>query len=73
MAAATERLPSWVSRADGARIIEADPRVLDRLVAEGLVGVRQLPVRAKYRRADLENLARLSLVPARARAIDPQL
>jgi len=73
MPATTDREPTWVDRTAGARILDADPRVLDRLVAEGLVGVRNLPVRAKYRLADLKNLARLSLVPARARGVDPRL
>lgn len=65
MPAAPDREPTWVDRTAGARILDADPRVLDRLVDEGLVGVRRLPgVRARYRREDLVSLARNALVPA---------
>lgn len=72
--AASEREPTWVDGPTAVAIVDVpDVRNVERLVAEGLVGVRRLPgVRARYRRDDLLALARLSL-PARARAIDPRL
>lgn len=72
MAAASE--PTWVDGPTAVAILDVpDVRNVDRLVGEGLVGVRRLPgVRARYRRDDLIGLARLALAP-RVRGVDPQL
>lgn len=63
---------AWVDRATASRLLDVEPRAVDRLVAAGLVGKRDLPVQARYRRQDLESLARLNLVAAEKLATTQQ-
>jgi hypothetical protein len=63
MATATE---TWIDGPTACKILDLpDTRAVERLVSEGLVGVRRLGgVRARYRREDVVNLAKLSVQPA---------
>ena len=62
------REKTWIDGAEACRILEL-PKTsnVERLVAEGLVGVRRIPgTKQIYRREDCVNLARLSVRPATA-------
>jgi hypothetical protein len=56
----------WINGQEAIKILDIpDVRALERLVSEGLIGVRRLAgVRARYRREDCEALARLNAQPA---------
>ncbi len=63
---ATATLGEWVNARDGARIIgDVDSRFVKRLGEKGLITTRDLDgVRARFRRSDLERLAKSSVRPA---------
>jgi hypothetical protein len=62
MATATEL---WIDGPTARDILGVpDIRAVNRLVDEGLIGVRRLGVRARFRREDVVNLAKLSVQPA---------
>jgi hypothetical protein len=58
--------PEWVDGNRAAQILGVGRYMIPRLAAEGRIGVRDLPVRAKYRRADVVRLAASCIRPATA-------
>ena len=54
----------WLDARAAARLLQVDPRQIPRFAAEGKIATRNLPVRAKYRAADVIELARLGSRPA---------
>jgi hypothetical protein len=70
----------WATGAEACRILDV-PRLgnVERLVAEGLVGLRRLPdgrrfpgTNRVYRREDCENLARVFAGPAATDRVEPR-
>ena len=66
-ATATAAPSEWVDGLEAASIlgIGPDARPVRRLAALGRIGTRDLPVKARYRRLDVEAIAATAVRPAR--------
>lgn len=47
----------WIDATHAARLLGVDPRAVRRLAESGRISRRDLPVKSKFRRADVERLA----------------
>jgi hypothetical protein len=62
---------TWLNARQAAKLLECEPRQVPKLAALGLIGVRELPgVKARFRRADVEALARDSVKPRTSNIIE---
>jgi hypothetical protein len=57
--------PGWMTAAAAGRVLDVDKRAVGRLADAGRITVRDLPVRARYLRLDVEAIARQAVRPAR--------
>ena len=49
--------PAWMTSAAAARLLDVDRRAVARFASRGMITVRDLPVRARFLRADVEAIA----------------